>query len=110
MLRTITAAALTIMLTIYLPSGAEAMVLGGSNFPMLGYPDPECTKPVDRPIRPLDLGDPEEVDFYNSQVVEYNSEVHEYIDCIRAYIDNSNNDIERIKEKIQQAVDEAKSL
>ena len=78
---------------------ADAYVIGGSNLSLEEYPSPTCSKPT----KPFDLSDQFSVD-------EYNSEIETYIQCVREYVDNGNNDIKRIREAQQDAIDEAKSL
>ncbi len=80
-------------------SSAYAMVFGGSNLDLLGYPKPNCTKPY----RPSSFSDQYELDNYKS---EYDT----YIQCIKTYVDNAKNDIERIRESANDAVKEANSL
>jgi hypothetical protein len=91
------------------PLTAQAFVIGGSNLPMFGYPAPACTKPMSKPIKPYEFSDEGAVDEYNSEVDEYNSRLSTYTSCIREYVDNANNDIKRIREKAQEAIDEANS-
>jgi len=76
-----------------------ALVIGDSNLDYFsGYPDPTCTKPY----KPYQLDD----DF---AVQSYNSQEDEYVRCINKYVDNAKNDIARIKEKANAAVDKANS-
>ena len=64
---------------------AFALVIGGSNLGIMGYPSPSC---------------------YLYSRDEYS--VRSYIDCINEYVENANNDIKRIKEAAQDAVSDAK--
>ncbi|HEV2563395.1 MAG TPA: hypothetical protein VGT78_14760 [Rhizomicrobium sp.] len=96
--------------TIFASSGARAVVIGGSNLPLFGYPDHQCTKPYDKPVKPYEFHDQDEINLYNSEVDEYNSQLERFTACIREYLENANNDIKRIQEKAQDAVDEANSL
>jgi len=41
------------------------------------------------------------------EVDSYNSRRREFISCLQEYLDNAKNDIERIKEKMNEAVDVA---
>jgi hypothetical protein len=97
------AACLCLGLTNY----AIGAVFGGSNLGFGGYPDPECVKPY-KPPQPYGSSETE-VEIYNSQVRTYNSELEVYISCIREYLDNADDDIERIQEKAQDAIDKAKA-
>lgn len=74
-----------------------AIVFGGSNLGFSGYPSHTCYKPT----RPWSN------DEYSWQ--RYKSDYTSYIDCMRDYLDNASNDIQRIKEKMQEAVSEAKA-
>ena len=87
-----------ICLFVFLPN-AYALVLGGSNLSLLGYPEHECYKPH----KPYEFID--ELDFQR-----YKTDVEIYLDCIREYVENAENDIERIREAAQDAIDEANSL
>lgn len=95
-----------IILTLWAPMTATAIVFGGSNLGILGYSEHDCIKPY-KPTEPYSFDSQWEVDLYNSQVDTYNFELDQYISCIREYVENANNDIERIKEKYQNAIDEA---
>jgi hypothetical protein len=91
--------------TLLVPLSAHALVFGGSNLNFTGYPSHDCFKPT-KPFKPYSLDTQWEVDSYNSSVNIYNSQLEQYLSCINEYIDNSNNDIKRIKEKAQEALDE----
>lgn len=75
---------------------ASAYVIGGSNLGFSGYPDPTCYKPS----RPYDLSNEYAVDSYNRGIREYR-------ECLETYLDNAQNDINRIKEKMRETVDNA---
>ncbi|MCF7821988.1 MAG: hypothetical protein K9M17_06060 [Mariprofundaceae bacterium] len=87
------------------PLTAHALVFGGSNLGFSGYPSHDCIKPT-KPIKPYSFDSQWEVDSYNSEVDLYNSQLQQYLSCIDEYIENANNDIKRIKEKAQEAIDE----
>ncbi len=76
-----------------------AIVFGGSNLGMFGYSSHDCSKPY----RPYQFNSQYEVD-------DYNNEVNYYINCIEEYLDNAKNDILRIQNKMNDAIDEANSL
>ena len=98
---------LLLSLTIpILPLNASAIVFGGSNLGIMGYPSHGCYKPT-KPYKPYSLDSQWEVDSYNAEVNRYNSNLRQYLSCIDEYIDSASNDIKRIKEKAQEAVDEA---
>ena len=78
---------------------ALALVFGGTNFGFMGYPDHTCSEPY----KPYQFTDQYQVD-------RYNRDMEEYIDCINEYVDNAANDIKRIQESAQSAIDEANAL
>lgn len=89
----------TIILTFFLlliSTTAFSFVSGGSNLGLMGYPEHTCSKPY----KPYEFNDQYELD-------SYRSEVQTYINCINEYVENANNDIERIREAAQSAIDEA---
>ena len=75
---------------------AFSYVYGGSNLGYGGYPSHYCTKPY----KPYSFETQYEVD-------SYNMEVQIYIDCINEYVGNARNDIDRITEQANQAINEA---
>ena len=77
---------------------AAAIVYGGTNFGFLGYPDPDCSEPY----KPYQFSS----DFARQQFV---SEVEDYLACMREYVDNANNDVKRVVEARDQAIDDANS-
>ena len=98
---------IVLLLTILLyPLYVHAMVFGGSNLSFTGYPSHDCMKPT-KPYKPYSFNSQWEVDSYNSEVESYNFELQQYLSCIDEYVENANNDIKRIKEKAQEAIDEA---
>jgi len=76
-----------------------AFVIGGSNLSLSSYPEFDKWKPS----KPYSGSDPYAWDRYYDEVKEYVNEAQEYID-------NANNDIRRIQEAIQEAVDKANSV
>jgi hypothetical protein len=96
----------TFLLVLVLLSPAHALVIGGTNLSFSGYPDNSCIKPIP-PEKPYSR-DSYAIDYYNSQVDLYNSALNEYMDCIRVYLENAKNDIARIKEKYNEAIESAK--
>jgi hypothetical protein len=96
---------LAIALFMVVPVTVFAIVIGGSNLGMFGYSSHDCTKPT-KPYKPYSFSDQWQIDSYNSEVDLYNSERERYVSCIKEYVENANNDIERIKEKAQEAINE----
>jgi hypothetical protein len=91
-------------------SVASAIVLGGSNLGLFGYPAHECHRPYSRPVEPYEFTSQWEVDLYNSEVDRYNSQIEMFIRCIEDYIANAKNDVERIKEKVDEAIRDVEAL
>ena len=95
----------TIPILFLVPSLAAALVFGGTDLGIFGYPDHTCSPPYSKPIKPYQFNTQWEIDQYNSEVDSYNYELETYLDCIREYVANSNNDIKRITEKANAAID-----
>ena len=85
------------LLTVSLP--AHALIFGGTNLGFMGYPEHECMQPY----KPFEFTDQFQVD-------QYNRDFERYIDCIKEYVENADNDIKRIQEAAEAAIDEAKSI
>ena len=86
---------------------AHAGVFGGSNLSLGRYPDEDCSKPS-KPQLPYSLSNRWEVEGYNLDVDRYNRQRAAYVSCLREYLENSKNDIARIREKMQEAVDHSR--
>ena len=97
---------LLIIIFVLTPIRINAAVYGGSNLGYGGYPSHSCIKPV-TPFKPYSFNNKWEIDLYNSQVDLYNMQFRQYLNCIKEYLENANNDIKRIQEKSQDAIDEA---
>lgn len=97
---------LIILIILIMSSAALATVFGGSNLGFSEYPSHHCSKPT-KPHKPYSFSDQWEIDHYNDQVRSYNTQQNIYISCINKYVNNAKNDIERITEKTQAAIDEA---
>ena len=97
---------LTTVMILLVPTNLHAEVVGGSNLGIGGYPSNKCAKP-NKPAKPDSFNGQDEIEAYNSQIQLYNSKYQEYVSCINEYITNGNNDAKRIKERAQDAVDEA---
>ena len=90
------------------PFYAHAVIFGSSNLGFTGYPDANCTKPFP-PTKPFSFSNQWELDSYNSEIDSYNLFRAEYVNCIKEYIEAADNDIKRIKENVNNAIDEANS-
>jgi hypothetical protein len=93
-----------LVVALMLATPCHAIVLGGSNLDIFGYPKHKCSKTyLTKPIKPY-RADRWEIDFYNSEVDRYNNEIREYYSCLKEYLDNAKNDIERIEEAYNEIV------
>ena len=109
-MKTISIAILLTLFTIGVSiSPSYALVFGGSNLGIFGYPSPQCSPPYSKPFKPYSFNSQWEIDQYNLEVDSYNSQIQEYLDCINEYVENAKNDIKRIKEKANAAISEANS-
>lgn len=95
-----------LLLLMTMPISVGAYIYGGSNLGYSGYPPHDCNKPI-KPSKPYSFNSQWEIDSYNSEVESYNSQLQYYISCVEEYTDNANNDMKRIQEKVQEAIDEA---
>lgn len=95
--------------TMLAPCIASAYVYGGTNLDFRGYPESNCMKPM-RPVKPYAFNSQWEVDSYNGQVRNFNMQYDMYVDCVKTYLDNASKDIDRIKEKMKSAIDDARGL
>lgn len=102
--------ALLLVILVMTASTASAMIYGGTNFGYRGYPDHDCSIFTTKPYRPFSFSSQWEVDQFNNELQEYLDEVQRFVECIEAYSDDANNDIKRIKEKANEAIDEANAL
>jgi len=84
-----------IMIVLFVASSVSAIVFGGSNLGMFGYPKFSGYKPF-KPYSKSSY----EVDSYRTKMKLYLSEIDDYLD-------NAINDIERIKEAMREAKNEA---
>jgi hypothetical protein len=83
--------------------------VGGTNLPTPGYPEHKCAAPMNQPDRPF-RNDEYSTRSYTSEVERYNRQVKEFRDCMADYVDKANNDIRRIQEAAQRALDDFQKL
>jgi hypothetical protein len=110
---------LAIGLAFAAPGAAAAMA--GTNFPALAdYPAPTCVKPGDKPVLPgaapktipaggmsFNTG-ARDVKDYNESVARYNTALRDYTACMNAYVANGQADIDMIRGKVNQSVEQAR--
>jgi hypothetical protein len=110
-----TASLLTIALLTN-TSFADEEASSNSNLNDFTYPNHTCkSKPV-KPNKPRKLSSDNNVERYNLEiskyninVVAYNKEIIVYKACINQYIKNGNNDIKIIRQRLNNALKEARS-
>jgi len=103
-----TSKAIVLLALIVAPCVALAVVFGGTNLGFGDYPKHSCSKP-NKPYKPYQFTDQWQLDRYNAEVRSYNRDLEVFLSCIDEYLDNSKNDIKRIQEKAQEALNDAKS-
>jgi len=86
-----------------------------SNLDGFNYPSHNCGHKAKKPKKPARLTSFEDVDKYNSAIVEYNinvtaynKEIKSYKSCINQYINNGNHDINIIRKILNTALKEAR--
>lgn len=77
--------------------------------PATAYPEPQCTKPDLKSIKPPklnDAGDPGDVAAYNARARAYNSQVKAfnqtfatYRSCVQTYVETANREVKRIQDQ-----------
>jgi len=78
------------------PAGAPKLNLAEPS----GYPDPQCTKPQVKLVKPTMWNDQSgSLGNYNARVRQFNRDTDAYSACMHAYIDKANLDVKNIQEK-----------
>lgn len=87
-----------------------------SNLNNFYYPNHTCGQKSRKPIKPASAASFKDVKEYNTIVAEYNlkvsnynAEIKFYKSCINRYIKNGNHDINIIKQRLDTALEEARS-
>lgn len=87
-----------------------------SNLDDFSYPSHECGKKVKKPKKPSRVTEYEDIEEFNTAVIEYNIEVADYNktiksykSCINQYIQNGNHDINIIRNTLNKALKEART-
>jgi hypothetical protein len=93
----------------------------GTNLPGLAdYPGPNCTRPGDKPVlardtpRVVSAGGmsintgTRDVKDYNKQIAQYNAALQDYTACMNAYVANGQADMDTIRNKVNQSVEQGK--
>lgn len=95
-----------VAVSLFAAAPAGAVVEGGSNFGAFNYPSHGCGVAPTPPPRPADMTSVREVEAYNRLVDDYNIRVRSYSECIGAYVERAEKDMERIREKADQAIED----
>ena len=87
-----------------------------SNQSNFSYPDHNCGKKVKKPLKPKRIKEYDDDELYNADIAKYNIAVSDYNKtikvykaCINRYIKNGNNDLNRIRKKLNAALKEART-
>jgi hypothetical protein len=110
-----------IAMGLMLTSTVAPAALAGTNLPALAdYPAPGCAKPGDKPVlardtpRVVSAGGmsintvTRDVKEYNKQIAQYNGALQDYTACMNAYVANGQADMDTIRNKVNQAVEQGK--
>lgn len=84
-----------LFLILSICSNANALVIGGSNLGVMGYSE----------FNEITPSQPYSYDEYNFNMYQNDTEM--YVNQAKEYVENCNRDIERIKEKQQDAINKA---
>lgn len=98
------------LMVLLLCCGAGCVVVHAeedTNLPAGGYPSMSCGTKPERPTRPATFSNNEQIDAYNEKVEEYNQGMGAYIGCVQAYVNRATSDLRLIKQRIQDAIDQA---
>jgi hypothetical protein len=93
----------------------------GTNLPSLAdYPAPNCVRPGDKPVlaraaphvvsaggMSVNTG-ARDVKEYNKQIAQYNATLQDYTACMNAYVANGQADMDTIRNKVNQSVEQGK--
>ena len=97
-------------------SFANEEILSSSNISDFTYPNHSCMSKPAKPVKPKDLTSDNDVKRYNREISEYNIDVGDYNEdiklykkCINQYIKNGNRDINTIRQRLNNALEEARS-
>jgi hypothetical protein len=105
--------AIAVMIFVLALAAAAQAAPAGSNIALSEYPGPSCTKPL-APAQPQPPPDDNvsgavagynlKVQQYNKAIAVYNTALTAFGACMQTYIENGNADMQRIKQRLDQAV------
>lgn len=99
--------ALIVLLLCYGVDFMAAQAQSSTHLPGGAYPGVSCGAKPARPTRPESFTSNEQIDAYNEKVEQYNQSMEAYISCVQAYVDIATKDLKLIKQRIQEAIDQA---
>lgn len=99
--------ALIVLLLCYGVAFTAARAQSSTHLPGGEYPGVSCGVKPARPTRPTTFSNNEQIDAYNETVEQYNQSMEAYIGCVQAYVDKATSDLKLIKQRIQEAIDQA---
>ncbi|MBA2587280.1 MAG: hypothetical protein H0U98_01515 [Alphaproteobacteria bacterium] len=92
-----------VLIGLSLPLDAQPLASAGvpeTSSNLTGYPDPQCTKPQVKLVRPTLWNDQSgSAGNYNARVRKFNKDTDAYSACMHAYIDKANLDVKIIQDK-----------
>jgi len=95
--------------TMLFSEACQALYPRGSNLNYSGYPSHNCFAPA-KPLNNPFFNSQWEIDNYNNHVRRYNQELKDYIECINTYVLATNNNINKIMAKANEAISTTRSL
>ena len=105
-----------LIITLSLSITSSLLADENSNLIDFSYPSHDCGEKIKKPKKVAQYKSLEDIDDYNSAVVEYNIEVSkynkdikEYKSCINQYIKNGNHDISIIKKSLNTELKDARA-
>ena len=107
--RTVKKTVFAILFLVWAPSQSFAFIVGGSNFGSYIYPYHSCGLKPTLPAKPFSFSSQDGIERYNQKIRKYNKEIKEFSKCINDYLENANLDMQRIREKSKEAVDDLNS-
>ena len=90
--------AAVVALIVFTTNSADAVVFGPSNLGLGSYPSPRCYEPA------IPYGNDE----YSWS--SFRRQANEYIDCINEYVEAADNDVRRIRDEQEEAIQDAENF
>ena len=110
-----------ILVGLMLAASGATGAMAGTNLPALAdYPAPSCARPGDKPVlardapRVVSAGGmsintgTRDVKEYNKQIAQYKAALQDYTACMNLYVANGQADMDVIRSKVNQSVEQGK--